>query len=99
MELQRGHIVRSRAGHDRGDLYCVMQTEGDFLLLADGKRKRLTSPKRKREKHVEPVGGPLPEEDLPQSDRALRRILAQARDALSGTPNGQGGNYAWQKTI
>ena len=36
MEIQTGHIVRALAGHDSGELYCVIATEGDFLLLADG---------------------------------------------------------------
>ncbi len=99
MEIQTGHIVRALAGHDSGSLYCVIETEGDFLLLADGKGRKLTQPKRKRKKHVELAGGFGPMSAIPDSDRELRRVLAQTRDQLYGGSKGQGGNHAWQKTI
>ena len=98
MEIQSGHIVRALAGHDSGRLYCVTQAQGDFLLLADGKGRTLTQPKRKRRKHVELAGGPDPLSALPGSDAELRRVLAKTRDQLGGSI-GQGGKHAWQKTI
>lgn len=76
MEL-KGTIVRSLAGHDAGDLYYVADIEGDFLLLADGKRKRLSRLKRKRRKHVELTGHSI-EEVI--GDGQLRRALAAYRD-------------------
>ena len=98
MEIQTGHIVRALAGHDSGELYCVIATEGDFLPLADGKGRTLTQPKRKRRKHVELAGEFGPMSAIPDSDRELRRVLARARDQLCGS-KGQGGNHAWRKTI
>ena len=38
-------IVRSLAGHDRGGLFCVLDTDGPYLLLCDGKRRKLENPK------------------------------------------------------
>ena len=98
MEIQTGHIVRALAGHDSGSFYCVIETEGDFLLLADGKGRKLTRPKRKRRKHVELAGASGPMSAIPDSDRELRRVLARARAQLCGS-KGQGGNHAWRKTI
>ncbi|MEQ2455966.1 KOW domain-containing RNA-binding protein [Flavonifractor hominis] len=49
-------IVRSLAGHDRGELFCVLETQGAYLLLCDGKRRKLASPKRKKAVHTAPVG-------------------------------------------
>ena len=40
-------IVRSLAGHDRGGLFCVLDTDGPYLLLCDGKRRKLENPKRR----------------------------------------------------
>ena len=37
-------IVRSLAGHDRGGLFCVLDTDGPYLLLCDGKRRKLENP-------------------------------------------------------
>lgn len=49
-------IVLSLAGHDEGKLFLVLETDGEFLLLADGKGRKLETPKRKRIKHVRCVG-------------------------------------------
>ena len=51
-----GQIVRSLAGHDKGALFCVLDTDGGYLLLCDGKRRRLERPKRKKEKHTQLLG-------------------------------------------
>ena len=52
MDIAKSNIVKSIAGRDAGDLFFVLAAEGDFLLLADGKRRRVELPKRKRRKHV-----------------------------------------------
>ena len=52
MEVEKASIVISSAGRDEGQPFFVMGREGDFLLLADGKRRRVECPKRKRAKHV-----------------------------------------------
>ncbi len=76
-------LALSTAGHDRGRLYLVLGEDGDRLLLADGKLRKLSSPKRKNRRHVmflpglaEAVSGKLPR---PLTDAALRRFLAEAR--------------------
>jgi ribosomal protein L14E/L6E/L27E len=48
MDFEIGHVVRSAAGHDRGDLFMIVGIEGDYLLLADGKTRRTEKPKRKK---------------------------------------------------
>jgi ribosomal protein L14E/L6E/L27E len=45
-------IVLSLRGHDAGDYLFVLGLDGTYLLLADGKRRRVEKPKRKKEKHV-----------------------------------------------
>jgi hypothetical protein len=52
MEIQKTHIVCSEAGHDKGKYFYVTDTDGEFLLLADGKTRKLLMPKRKKRKHV-----------------------------------------------
>ena len=53
MDIAKSNIVRSVAGRDAGSYFFVLATEEDFLLLADGKRRRIESPKRAR--HVQCV--------------------------------------------
>ncbi len=76
MEHVKGQIVRSLAGHDAGRLYWVVDSEGEFLFLADGKHRRFARPKRKRKSHVELIGASA----APAGDGALRRALAASRD-------------------
>ena len=52
MDIARSDIVKAAAGRDKGKLFFVMDVEGDFLLLADGKTRKLERPKRKKRKHV-----------------------------------------------
>ena len=84
-----GRIVQATAGRDKDGVFCVVGVDhGAFrLLLADGKRRRLSRPKGKKEKHLTVLDHRLPQR--PQSDRELRRALAAFK----------GGNHAWQKTI
>lgn len=80
-------IVLSLAGHDRGQLFLVLKEEGDFVLLADGKGRKLATPKRKRRKHVQSVGTSAHPAVLglhrgeAVSDRQLRAVLAAFRDS------------------
>ena len=53
MEIARSDIVKSIAGRDKGKYFFVLETEDEFLLLADGKTRKLESPKRKKRKHAE----------------------------------------------
>ena len=52
MDIARSDIVKSTAGRDKGKFFFVLGTEEDFLLLADGKTRKLESPKRKKRKHT-----------------------------------------------
>ena len=52
MDIARSDIVKASAGRDKGKLFFVLEVEGEYLLLADGKNRRLERPKRKKRKHV-----------------------------------------------
>ena len=52
MEIAKSNIVRSAAGRDTGKLFVVLAVEGEYLLLADGKSRKMESPKRKKRRHV-----------------------------------------------
>ena len=85
MSIAKSDIVKSVAGRDAGSLFFVLATEGDFLLLADGKTRRVEAPKRKKRKHVQFVSAEESrlsakiqgEEKITNSE--LRRALAVFR--------------------
>lgn len=87
MAFTKGEIVLSLKGHDAGGLFCVLDAEDGFALIADGKGRKLAAPKRKREKHLAGVGTSAhPAIQRLQrgesiSDRALRAALAAFRDS------------------
>ena len=91
MDIAKSNIVRSVAGRDTGSL--VLATEGDFLLLADGKQRRLENPKRKRRKHVALVGEShsLVAEKIRSSEKITNSELRKAIAALSGGNQDQEG--------
>lgn len=56
MEYQSGQVVYSKSGHDKGDTLIVLFVEGAYVYLADGKRRKIEKPKRKKMIHVQPTG-------------------------------------------
>lgn len=88
MRFQPAQIVRSLSGHDKDQLFLVLAVDGSFLLLCDGKRRRVERPKRKNAKHVEAVGEwnhPTIEKvraGEPVGNREVRAALAAIRDIM-----------------
>ena len=93
MDIARSNIVKSIAGRDKGEAFFVLATEGDFLLLADGRRRRVESPKRKRRKHVELVeegSGPVADK-IRSSEKITNSELRKAIAAIRGSDQDQEG--------
>lgn len=74
MELKIGQIVKSRAGHDKGDLAVIAGFDKDKVLVCDGKHRPLERPKRKNSKHIEATEMFL-DEDSMATNRKLRKTL------------------------
>lgn len=86
-----GWIVQATAGRDKGGVFCVVDVdrEQQMLLLADGKRRRLAKPKRKKLGHVKALTDHQSMFDHPAiekltqgqalTDKELRRTLAAFR--------------------
>lgn len=54
--METGTIVLSKAGRDRGRLFCVIGAEENFCLIADGRHRLMEKPKRKKIKHLQKQG-------------------------------------------
>ena len=82
MKISESDIVVSVNGRDSGKMFFVIEVDEEYVLLADGKRRRVDKPKRKKIKHVQLVsasGGRTSDkikngEKITNSD--LRRALA-----------------------
>ncbi len=52
---EAGMFARSKAGHDKGRLYLIEKTEGEYVYLVDGARRTLAKPKKKKQKHIQVI--------------------------------------------
>lgn len=50
-----GMFAVSLAGHDKGQMYLVIEEEDDMVYLADGKSRKLENPKKKKKKHLQVI--------------------------------------------
>ena len=87
-------VVVSTAGRDAGLLFYVIGSDGDYLLLANGKGRSLEKPKRKKRKHANKVlrSETRVAEKLRSGDKVLnselRRDLAYLSQVLQSNATG-----------
>ena len=48
--FEKGMLVRSKAGHDAGEIFIITGTEDAYVYLADGRLRTLQKPKKKKKK-------------------------------------------------
>lgn len=80
MDITVGNAVYSRAGRDKGELYLVMKLEGDFAYLTDGKKRKISNPKKKRLKHLNKINfvSEIFDGDMPE-DYMIRNAIAEMK--------------------
>lgn len=78
---QRGQVVKSLAGRDKGYLLTVVSADGTDVFVCDGKERPLNNPKRKNPRHIESVGMCISDNQM-ASDRALRKALAAIKAVI-----------------
>ena len=93
-DLTIADVVVSTAGHDAGALFYVLEADGVWLYLANGKDRSIEKPKRKKSKHARKVlrSETRVAEKLRAGDKVLnselRRDLAYFRQKLQVNPGG-----------
>lgn len=53
MNIIQGDVVTALAGKEKNQIFVVLEVDEKFCLLVDGKRLKLTKPKKKSLKHVQ----------------------------------------------
>jgi ribosomal protein L14E/L6E/L27E len=81
-EIKKGTVVRSAAGRDKGDFQVVVDFDGVYVTVCDGKHRPFDRPKRKKLKHVKPTKFCLREEDF-QSDKSVKKALRPFIEAVA----------------
>ena len=81
--LEKGAVVKSLAGRDKGKLLAVMQSDENRVFVCDGKERPTDRPKSKNIRHVELVGASVSEAEL-ATNRALKKALARLNAEING---------------
>ena len=80
-ELKAAGLARSRAGHDKGELYIIISVQGEYAYLSDGRLRPLNKQKRKNKKHLQILGAHSEElaaklsEGLPVHDHEIAGFI------------------------
>ena len=70
---ETGMLAKSLAGHDKDKVYVIVGLDEQYTYLADGERKTLQSPKKKKKKHVQLI---REQHEISEADDVkLKRIL------------------------
>ncbi len=80
VNIQNGIVVKANAGRDNGKYFVVVGAENAHILIADGKTRKLASPKRKNVKHLTFTEKSVELNGI--TDKKLRNVLR----SFSGTP-------------
>ncbi|MBQ5447209.1 MAG: KOW domain-containing RNA-binding protein [Lachnospiraceae bacterium] len=50
-----GEFAKSKAGHDKEQVFVIINIENEYVYLVDGKSRKLESPKKKKLKHIQVI--------------------------------------------
>lgn len=102
MEIAKSDIALSLAGRDKGRLFFVLETDGVYALIADGRTRKLEHPKRKKLKHLQlaartdsRVAVKLRQGDTVLNSELRRDLAIYGLERNSQTKEAE---EAWQKT-
>ena len=68
-----GMLAKSKAGHDKGQLYVIYDVDETYVYLVDGQIRTIDKPKKKKRKHVQIICEKHEIEG--KDDVAVKRIL------------------------
>lgn len=74
MEIEKGMIVKSIAGHDKNRFYVVVKIKDNRAYIADGKKRVLESPKAKNFIHLKVTKTIVDLKEV-ETNKKLRKFL------------------------
>ena len=81
MKLEKGTVVYSLAGHDKGDFQVVVEFDDKYAKVCDGKYRPLERPKKKKLIHIKITNTVLNENSL-KTNKSIRVSLKPFMDAV-----------------
>ncbi|MBQ8000318.1 MAG: KOW domain-containing RNA-binding protein [Ruminococcus sp.] len=53
MTITQGQVVRAKAGRDKDGFFVVLNTDGTYAYICNGKRRKVEHPKKKKLIHLQ----------------------------------------------
>jgi len=78
--MLEGTVVFSKSGRDKSKALVVLFSESEYVFLADGKKRPIARPKKKKIKHVQPTNFQInlqPECGRMLQDADVRKMLKE----------------------
>lgn len=82
MDFQKGQIVISLSGRDKGKTLAVVGCEDGFILVCDGKERPLERAKKKNPRHLRATSMFIEKDSMatnPKLRKTLRALSEQGR--------------------
>lgn len=76
MQFERGQIVRSKKGRDKGYFFVVLSVSKETAMICDGKYRTLSRPKRKKLIHLAPTKTVIDERSM-AADSTIGNAVAE----------------------
>ena len=77
-----GKIVLSLAGRDKGKYSAVINCDKNYVWVADGKERKLETPKRKNIKHISITADTLTKDQM-KTNKQLKKAIAVYKDTVA----------------
>lgn len=50
-----GYFAASKAGHDKDQIYVILECDEKYAFLCDGENRKIATPKKKSWKHIQKI--------------------------------------------
>lgn len=74
MDVDVGLVVRAKAGRDKGNFFVIVQIDGNYAYICDGKRRKLSKPKKKKFIHLSITKTKFKKSEI-QTDKSIKSSL------------------------
>ena len=74
--MKAGQIVQAEAGRDKGRFFVIVETDGKFALICDGKTRPVERPKKKKLIHLKATES-FADPERVRTNKEMRRALHQ----------------------
>ena len=82
-----GMFAISLAGHDKNQMYVIMEQDAEYVYLADGRLRPIEKPKKKKRKHIQLIKTGLDEDLLKKLNEKQTIFNEDIRRALKHRTN------------